>query len=119
MLLNLERRLDNALYRACIAASRRQARLIITHKHITVNGERVTRPGYTVSAGDVLAVEQGDSGVLALAKHQRRRSRQGQGHPVWLDVDPEAGKVVVKELPKRDDIPEQIAEQLIVEFYGR
>lgn len=119
MLLNLERRLDNALYRACIAASRRQARLIITHKHITVNGARVTRPGYTVSAGDVLAVEQGDSGVLALAKQNAGEVAKARAIPSWLDVDPEAGKVVVRELPKRDDIPEQIAEQLLVEFYGR
>jgi small subunit ribosomal protein S4 len=103
MLLNLERRLDNVLYRACIAATRRQARLMITHKHVAVNGARVTRPGYTVSAGDVVAIEQGDSGVLALARQNAGEVAKARAIPSWLDVDPEAGKAAIRELPKRDD----------------
>ncbi len=119
MLLALERRLDSVLYRACVAASRRQARHLISHKHVSVNGRRVTRPGFTVSSGDVVAIEEGDSGALAIAKQNAGEVAKARTIPGWLEGDLDAGKVTVRELPKREDIPEPIAEQLIVEYYGR
>ena len=116
LLLRLEGRLDNVLYRACFSASRRQARTTIGHKHVTVNGKRVNRPGYQVSVGDVIAVDQT---ALPLARTNTGEVGKARSVPPWLVVDPEAGKITVQENPKREDIPEQISEQLIVELYGK
>ena len=116
LLLLLERRLDNALYRSCVAASRRQARQLITHKHVTVNGKRVNRTGFTVSAGDSIAVDQQ---ALAIVKINAGEAAKARTMPAWVEADFEAGKLTVKELPKREDITEPIQEQLIVELYGK
>jgi len=117
LLQMLERRLDNVLYRACLAASRRQARILIGHKHVTVNGKRVNRVGFQVSAGDVVAVE--GEGPLTLARSNIGEVGKARNVPGWLGVDPEAGKVSVTMLPRREDIPEPVQEQLIVELYGK
>lgn len=117
LLLQLERRLDNVLYRSCVAASRRQARKLIGHKHVTVNGKRVTRPGFPVSAGDAIAVE-GEKAVT-IVKTNAGEAAKARTIPGWMDVEQEAGKISVRELPKREDITEEIQEQLIVELYGK
>jgi len=116
LLLLLERRLDSVLYRSCLAASRRQARELIAHKHVTINGSRVSRAGYTVSSGDSIAL---DAKGLGLAKINAAEAAKARVIPGWLEVDPEAGKATVRELPKREDIAEPISEQLIVELYGK
>lgn len=116
LLILMERRLDNALYRSCLAASRRQARQLITHKHVTVNGKRVSRTGFTVSTGDSIAVDAAGLGVVKINAGEAAKARVIPG---WLEADLEAGKLTVKELPKREDITEPIQEQLIVELYGK
>ena len=116
MLLLLERRIDNVLYRSCLAASRRQARQLIAHKHVTVNGKRVSRTGFTVSTGDSIAVDQSALGVVKINAGEAAKARTIPG---WLEADMETGKLTVKELPKREDITEPIQEQLIVELYGK
>lgn len=117
MLMFLERRLDNVLYRSCIAASRRQARTLIGHKHVRVNGKRVDRVGYSVSPGDEVALS--GENVLTLARTNAGEVGKARSTPEWLDVELEKAKVVVKQMPNREDIPEAIQEQLIVELYGR
>lgn len=117
LLLFLERRLDNVLYRSCVAASRRQARMLVAHKHITVNGKRVDRVGYIVLAGDEIAVA--DDKAAAIARANAGEAAKVRNIPEWLGAEVDKGKVVVRQLPTRDDIPEAIQEQLIVELYGR
>jgi small subunit ribosomal protein S4 len=116
LMLMLERRLDNALYRSCFAASRRQARSFVSHKHITVNGRRIDRVGYQVKAGDVIAVDQDMLPVVKTNQGEVARARTVSG---WLQVDPDAGKMTVNMLPRREDIPEPVQEQWIVELYGK
>ncbi len=117
MLLLLERRLDNVLYRACVAASRRQARMLIGHKHVMVNGKRVDRTGFTLSTGDEVTIV-GDK-ALSLARTNAGEVGKARNVPEWLEVELEKGRIVVKQMPNREDIPETIQEQLIVELYGR
>jgi small subunit ribosomal protein S4 len=116
LLVRLESRLDNVLYRSCAAASRRQARSIISHKHVTVNGRRLNRAGYIAGAGDVIAL---DAKLLPVMKANAGEVAKVRTIPGWLEVDVEAGKIRVLQVPKREDIPEQIQEQLIVELYGK
>lgn len=113
----LERRLDNVIYRSCLTASRRQARILVGHKHVTVNGKRVDRVGYLVSPGDKIAVE--DDKSLALVRGNAAEVGKVRSVPGWLEVEAEKGAVSMRQLPTREDIPEAIQEQLIVEFYGR
>lgn len=113
----LERRLDNALVKAGFCQSRRTARQAIVHGHITVNGRKVDRPGFLVSAGDRIGV------------HSREKSRaliSGQmGEDVirapqaWLSVDAKKLEATVVALPSREDVSIPVEEQLIVEFCSR
>ena len=117
LLIDLERRLDNTVYRAGFAKSRSQARQLVAHGHIRVN-ERVTKtPSYTVKAGDTLSVKESSRGsnyfkeAVNWAKTQTR--------PGWLETDPEAFTARVLALPTRDQIEAQVNTQLIVEHYSR
>jgi len=116
LLVRLESRLDNVLYRSCAAASRRQARSIVGHKHVTINGKRVNRAGYIIDAGDVIAL---DAKLLPVMKANAGEVAKVRTIPGWLEVDVEAGKIRVLQVPNREDIPEPIQEQLIVELYGK
>ncbi len=116
LLIRLETRIDNVLYRACFGASRRQARMLVGHKHVAVNGKRVNRAGYQVSAGDVITVEEGS---LVIVRTNAAEVAKARTIPAWLEVEPEAGKITVAQMPRREDIPEAIQEQLIVELYGK
>lgn len=107
LLRMLERRLDNVVYRANLAASRSQARQLITHGKVRVNGEEVDKPSFAVSAGDEVFVESVPPGVP---------ERQP---PQWITADREAGEVKVTGLPERDDIGMDIDESMVVEFYSR
>lgn len=111
----VERRLDNVVYRLGIAPSRRAARQLVGHAHITVNGETVNIPSYTLKAGDVVAVREKSQSLEAitnaLSGHVNKYS--------WLDFDAASftGKFI--SVPERSQIPENIKEQLIVELYSK
>ncbi len=117
LLAELERRLDNVVYSLGFAASRPQARQLVRHGHVTINGKKVTIPSVSVAKGDVVAIKE-KSRVNEQIKASVETAR-ARGVPGWLDLSPEsfAGRVV--ELPKREDIKLPIAEQLIVELYSK
>ncbi|NPB03934.1 MAG: 30S ribosomal protein S4 [Thermotogae bacterium] len=111
----LERRLDNVVYRAGFAKSRKQARQIVRHGHITVNGHKVDIPSYIVKTGDVVQVAEHfrENREIKEAVAQKRTP------PAWLEVDPSNLTAKVLRLPQRADITHPINERLIVEFYSR
>ncbi len=112
----LEARLDNTIYRLGIAPSRRSARQLVSHKHITVNGELVNIPSYSLKPGDVVAVRERSKSLELITSSLSAKG--AKRHP-WLEWDNTAfaGKFVT--MPSRDDIPENIKEQLIVELYSK
>ncbi len=114
-LVLLERRLDNMVYRLGFATSRKEARQIVSHNHISVNGKKVNIPSYLVKEGDEIAVRNKElqSVQNALESVVRR------GIPSWLELDKDNMKGVLKLLPTRDDITMPIKEQLVVEYYSR
>ncbi len=115
LLLLIESRLDNMVYRLGVAPSRTSARQLVSHRHITVNGKVVNIPSYLCKAGDVVAVRE-KSKTLEVITH----SVVGRVNKyTWLDFDRTtmSGKVI--NLPSRDQIPENIREQLIVELYSK
>ena len=118
MLSALERRLDNVIYRMGLATSRPQARQLVRHGHIQVNGEKTNIPSFTVKPGDVVEVREGSrNNVTILA------SRDATAHspsPSWLEVDREALRAKVLTQPKREELVQiQMNEQLIVELYSK
>ena len=116
LLCLLERRLDNVVYRLGIGASRAQARQIVLHGHITVNGKRVNIPSFSVKAGDKVAVHEGSRDI-----EHFKALREGTGRtlPKWLTFDAENLTGSVDALPLREDVDLTINEQLIVEYYSR
>ena len=117
MLSLLERRLDNVVFRMGIAASRSQARQLVTHGHFTVNGKNVNIASYQINLGDVVAVKENkkDNNYFTALKGLDKNGAM----PKWVDFDPETltGKVLA--LPTREDIDCQIAEHMIVELYSK
>ena len=116
LLALLEARLDNAVYRLGIASTRRAARQLVGHKHITVNGEVVNIPSYHLRPGDIVAVREKSKSLEAITTSLSvRNSRQFS----WLEWDGKemAGKFI--NAPARELIPEKITEQLIVELYSK
>lgn len=116
MLQLLERRLDNVVYRLGFGDSRAQARQIVNHGHITVNGRKVNIPSFIVKAGDVIAIAQNSTSI---EKFKAMREGSTKTIPAWLELNSAelSGKVV--ELPKREDIDLGIEEHLIVELYSK
>ena len=112
----LERRLDNVVYRLGIARTRAAARQLVSHKHITVNGEVLNIPSYSVKQGDIIGVREKDKSMTVITE-----SLAGSSHSKypWLEWDKNqmAGKFL--HVPEREDIPENITEQLIVELYSK
>ena len=117
LMIILETRLDNVVFRAGLARTRRESRQIVDHKHILVNGKQVNIPSYLVKAGDVIEIKEKHKssprykGILEMTG--------GRMTPEWLDVDTEALKGTVKELPSRDAIDVPVDEMLIVELYSK
>ena len=117
LMVLLESRLDNIVFRMGFARTRKEARQIVDHKHITVNGKVVNIPSYLVKAGDVIEVKEKCKGserykgILEVTG--------GRLVPEWLDVDQEALRGTVKELPTRDIIDVPVNEMLIVELYSK
>jgi small subunit ribosomal protein S4 len=114
----LERRLDNVVHRMGFGTSRAQARQVVRHGHIEVNGRKVNIPSFTVKANDVIAVREGSKqhpGLLAA-----RDATAHQPSPNWLEVDGENLKARVLQNPKRSDLVQiQLNEQQIVELYSK
>ena len=113
----LESRLDNVLFRMGFARTRKEARQIVDHKHVLVNGKQVNIPSYLVKAGDVIEIKEKHKGC------QRYKDilevTGGNMIPDWLEVDAENLKGEVKELPKREAIDVPVDEMLIVELYSK
>ena len=112
----LEARLDNVVYRLGIAPTRRSARQLVTHKHITVNGNLVNIPSYTLKEGDMIAVREKSKSLTAISSSIANKSANKYK---WLEWDDKSllGKLVT--YPDRESIPENINEQLIVELYSK
>jgi small subunit ribosomal protein S4 len=114
----LERRLDNAVYRAGFAPSRRAARQLVTHGHFTLNGVRVDVPSIRVKAQDLVIVREG-SQKSEYFKKLDDISPAPSTTPAWLKVNRKKLELQVSGLPARDDAEPDINEQLIVEYYSR
>lgn len=117
LLRQLEVRLDNVAYSLGFASSRPQARQLVRHGHVAVNGRKVNIPSYQLKKGDVIEVRE-----KSRKNEQVRRSIEtasGRGVPIWLELKPEEFQGTVMELPNREDIRLPIQEQLIVELYSK
>ena len=117
LLINLETRLDNLIFRLGIASSRSQARQLVRHRHVEVNGRMVDIPSYRVRAGDEVAVRARDLDLLPIQEALDARTRATV--PEWLAFDEKnrVGRVI--RMPERQDIPLAVQEQLIVELYSK
>lgn len=118
LLQYLERRLDNAVYRAGFAPSRRAARQLVTHGHFCLNGRRVDIPSIRLKAGDEFAIREHSKGTEYFKKLDDV-SPAPSTIPAWLTADRKKVTVKVTNLPVRDDAEPEIKEQLIVEYYSR
>ena len=117
LMVMLESRLDNVVFRMGFARTRKEARQIVDHKHVLVNGKQVNIPSYLIKAGDVIEIKENKKssprykGILEVTA--------GRLVPEWLDVDAENLKGAVKELPSREMIDVPVDEMLIVELYSK
>ncbi len=118
LLANLERRLDNAVYRMGFGTSRAQARQVVRHGHVQVNGRKVNIPSFLVKPGDEIAVRESSRNNPTILS-----ARDATAHapaPSWMDVDRDGLKARITGLPKRDELVQiQLNEQLIVELYSK
>ncbi|NDY58195.1 30S ribosomal protein S4 [Desulfovibrio sulfodismutans] len=117
LLIFLERRMDNVIYRMGFANSRNQARQLVRHGIFTLNGRRVTVPSIQVKAGDQVGVREQNRNSPIIKEAQQVIARRGC--PAWLEVDGENLKGKVNAMPTREDIQFPINEQLIVELYSK
>ena len=113
----LESRLDNVVFRMGFARTRREARQVVGHKHITVNGRIVNIPSYIVRSGDVIEVREKSKNIQRFKDIAEVTA--GRLTPEWVDVDKEALKGTVSQLPKREQIDVPVNEMLIVELYSK
>jgi small subunit ribosomal protein S4 len=117
LLILLEERMDNVVYRLGLASTRREAKQLVSHAHFTLNGKKMNIPSATVKVGDVIAVRE--KSLQSPKFKALQEGLKGKAVPAWLELDANnmSGKVVA--LPTRSDIDAPIDEQLIVEFYSR
>ena len=115
----LETRLDNIVYRMRFAASRSQARQLVSHGHVRVNGKRVTIPSFTVREEDQVEIQEKSRKLLAIKEGLKEYTRSGVAP--WLEVDPDNMKGTIKAIPRRSDVSDiaEVNEQLIVELYSK
>ena len=117
LMILLERRLDNVIFRMGFARTRREARQIVGHKHVLVNGKSVRVPSYLIRAGDTIEIREKSANL------QRYKDiaevTNGRLVPEWMDVDQENFKGTIKELPSREVIDVPVNEMLIVELYSK
>ena len=114
----LEARLDNTVYRLGIAPTRRGARQLVGHRHVTVNGEVVNIPSYTLKPGDIVAVRGKSKGLEVVTTHVGAKTNNVRQFG-WLEWNPDKMQGIFLSYPQRDQIPERINEQLIVELYSK
>jgi small subunit ribosomal protein S4 len=117
LLIGLETRLDNVVFRLGFAASRNQARQLVRHRHVEVNGELVDVPSYHLRAGDEVAVRTQSREIDVVAGSLGARTRPKLSE--WLTLDEKNRVARVVRMPTRDDIPMEVQEQLIVELYSK
>ncbi len=117
LLQQLERRLDTVVQRLGFAVSRRQARQLVRHGHVHVNGRKVNIPSYQVSVGEEIAIREASRKLVVL--EQAKEFASHQNAPNWLEIDRDNYKGRVLALPKREDINLPVNEQLIVELYSK
>ena len=117
LLILLERRLDSAVFRMGFAASRAQARQLVGHGHVRVNGKKVDIPSYEVSLNDVISLSDRASKLKHVA--EAMEDAKGRTAPRWIEIDTNAHSGKVKAMPQRDDVNFPIQEQLIVELYSK
>jgi small subunit ribosomal protein S4 len=117
LLVLLERRLDNVAYRLGFASSRAEARTLVRHGHLLVNGKKVNIPSYTVRAGDVVSVKEPSRQLGRVQSAMEGAQRRGV--PDWAEVDRDAFSGKIKILPTRSDVTMPINEKLIVELYSK
>ena len=113
----LESRLDNVVFRMGFARTRREARQIVDHKHILVNGKCINIPSYLIKAGDVIEVKEKSKSIQRFKDIAEVTG--GRLTPEWVDVDKEALKGTVSALPRREQIDVPVDEMLIVELYSK
>jgi small subunit ribosomal protein S4 len=113
----LETRLDNVVYRGGLARSRDQARQLVRHSHVTVNGRKVNIPSYQVKPGDVVQVKERMRQNLNV--HESIQLQTGRPQPAWLELNAGEAKLTVTAIPSRDQVEVPIQEQLIVELYSK
>ena len=117
LMILLETRLDNVIFRMGFARTRKEARQIVDHKHVLVNGKQVNIPSYLIKVGDVIEIKE------SCKSSQRYKDiievTGGRTCPAWVEVDQENLKGEIKELPKREEIDVPVDEMLIVELYSK
>ena len=117
LMIMLETRLDNVVFRMGFARTRKEARQIVDHKHVLVNGKQVNIPSYLITVGDVIEIKENCKGS------QRYKDiievTGGRTVPAWVEVDQDNLKGEIKELPKREEIDVPVDEMLIVELYSK
>lgn len=117
LMVLLERRLDNVVFRMGFARTRREARQVVGHKHVLVNGKCINIPSYLISPGDVIEIREKSR---SLQRYKDiAESTNGRLAPEWMDVDQENFKGTIKELPSREVIDVPVDEMLIVELYSK
>jgi small subunit ribosomal protein S4 len=117
LLQQLERRLDNVVFRMGFASSRRQARQLVRHGHVAVDGRKVNIPSYEVSQGEEITIRENSRKLTVLEIAKEFASHQPG--PAWMEIDRDAYKGRILGLPKREDIQLPVNEQLIVELYSK
>jgi len=117
LLILLESRLDNVVYRMGFASSRNQARQLIRHNHFSVNGKKVNIPSCQIKVGDVVEVQEDSRKVQSIMDSMETVVRRGI--PSWIELDKENFRGTFKALPTREDLTMPVQEQLIVELYSK
>jgi len=117
LLVFLERRLDNMVYRLGFTNSRSEARQLVRHSHFTVNGQKVSIPSYLVEIGDVIELREKSRKIAKIGESLEGVARRGV--PSWLELEKEHYRGRVVALPSREDLTMPIREQLIVELYSK
>lgn len=113
----IEQRLDNVVARGGFAPTIPAARQLVAHGHITVNGRKVSIPSYQIKVGDVISVKEKSKDLKIITDHITAGS--GIGVPAFLEADPKKRMITVKTIPARDDIPIEVSERAVVEFYSK
>ena len=117
LLFMLERRLDNVVYRAGFSTSRRQARQFVNHGHIEVNGRKVDIPSFQIKVGDIVTIKNKSTSNVHI--EGAWQTAVGRGRPGWISAGDGDMSVTVSSMPRREDIDQNINEQLIVELYSK